>query len=71
MKCNDQAMNFIEIVHELRKRNKYLELRRDEVCEKVEIMSRPRPCNTEDIPPSNTVKAMIKEEVLKYRRKTR
>ena len=51
--------------HELKERNKYLDLKLHEVCKNVEIMIRPRPCtpsNIDDIPSSNKVKAMVKEE---------
>ena len=61
-KCNDQAMNFVKIVHEIKERNKYLELKLVEVCKKVETMSRPKPCtpsNTDVIPLSSKVKAMV------------
>ena len=60
-------MNFIKIAYELRVRNKYLELKFDDVCKKIEIMSRPKSCtpgNADDIPPSNKVKTMVKEEVV-------
>ena len=33
-KCNNQAMNIIKIVHELKERIKYLELKLDEVLKK-------------------------------------
>ena len=71
-KCNDQAMNFIKIVHELKDRNKYFELKLDEVCKKVEIMSSPIPCtpsNNDDIPTSHKVKSMVKEEVVELLKK--
>ena len=67
MNCNDRAMNFMNIVHELMGRNMYLESKLDEVCEQIEIMSKPKPCtlsNTEDVPPSNKVKAIVKEEAV-------
>ena len=60
-------MDFINIVHELKERNKYLELKLDEVCNKVKIMSRPKlyiTSNADDIPPSNKVKAMAKEDIV-------
>ena len=52
-------MNFMKIVHDLREMNKYLELKFDEVCKKVEVMSRPKTCtpgNTDNIPPLTEVK---------------
>ena len=55
-------MNFTKIVHDFMERNKYLELKLDEVCKKVEIMSRPKPCtpsNADGITPSNKVTAMV------------
>ena len=54
-------MNFIKASHERKERNKYLELKLDEVCKKVEIMTRPKPCtprNT-DVVPSNKINAMV------------
>ena len=66
MKCNDQAMNFMKIFLELKERKKYFELKLDDVCKKIDIMSRPKPCipgNADDIPPSNKVTAMVKKEV--------
>ena len=44
-----------------------MELKLDEVSKNAKIMSRPQLCtpsNTDDIPPSNKVRAMVKEEVV-------
>ena len=44
-----------------------MELKLDQVCKKIEIMSTPKPCtlgNADDIPPLNKVKSMAKEDVV-------
>ena len=60
---DDEAINFVKIVHVLKERNKYLELKLDEVCKKSRNYGGPKPCapsNTDNIPPSYRVKAMVK-----------